>query len=517
MRKIALLLALPTAWLACFSNDNGTPDGGSPEFDASGSSDASFDTSPLADVGTTFADSATDSAPPPDVGVDAPPAVLTVVVGGAAGYEPNVAIVWGDASGAVLGMSMTDAHGSATTTMPTVAMATAVLGTVAYPSPYTVMGAQLGQTIVVADVLGFQHGFAATTASITSVATTPTLDDGGPVSIQVRAGADCSTQVDGAPPLSLPVYSDCVGLAPMGTSFGAAVSVVEEAVDSFDNPVGYAYSSGDSIGAVDAGVLDIALPGTWMTTFGVQTIQVADTDAGATPSLSYSEVANGALFPLTLYGVTTLDAAVSVADTAYTHPGFAQQVQAEAYYSGGGEGIGGTALATIAPAPTGNGTVTIDPTPLASAPSFATTNVDFTAPSRPVVSWTLGGGTSLSGSTALVAIVSWYGAIDGGQDQYGTWTVVSPGGTATSLTPPALPPSLAMYAPSAGAGENALTLLAVNGMTAFPTYSSFLLAASALQVDTNICQVRSPALPALGAFGAFGTMMVTIYSDGLAC
>jgi hypothetical protein len=513
MRKIALLLALPTAWLACFSNDNGSPDGGSPEFDSGGSSDASLDSPQLLDVGTTFLDSASDAMAPIDVGVDAPPPVLTVIVGGAAGYEQNVAVVWSDATGSVVGMSMTDANGSATTGLATVAMATAVLGTVGSPSPYTVMGVRLGETIVVADVLGFRQSFEELTASITSVATTPTLDDGGPVNDEIHAGPGCLTGAGGSPPFNLPIYSNCVGLAPMGASFGAAVSVVEEADDSSGNPLGYAYSNGHAIGALDGGALDIALPGTWMTTFGAQTIVVGDTDAGGAPTLAYSEVASGALVPLTLHGITP-DAAVSVADTAYTHLGFAQQVQAEAYFRGGDETIGGTLLETIAPAPTGNGTVTIDPTPLASAPTFATSSVDFTTPSQPVISWTLGGGTSLSSSTAAVAIVSWYDQLDGGQNQNGTWTIVSPGTTATSLTPPALPPSLAMYAPGTGAGEGSLTLFAVNGQTAFPTYASFLLAASVLQADSNVCDVQSPALPALGAFG---TVMVTIYSDGEGC
>src|ERR1700677_542766 len=113
MRKTVLLVALPIAWIACFSGGSS----GGPTVDAS------FDGSPAFDgfAPETSADATEDTSPgaassldgPADVPSDGGPSPVVVTVVGALGLESGVPIVWGDSLGAWLTTSLTSAAGSA--------------------------------------------------------------------------------------------------------------------------------------------------------------------------------------------------------------------------------------------------------------------------------------------------------------------------------------------------------------------------------------------------------------------
>ena len=132
MRSRRVIVLFPLVWVACFSGSSGG--NGNAQFDAS--FDASFDgTSPEAEPGEAStpeasADVTAEDAPSVDASVeaDAGPQPITVVVAGALGYEPGVNVVFGDATGAVLGAPVpTDSNGQARTQQPGVAMATVLL------------------------------------------------------------------------------------------------------------------------------------------------------------------------------------------------------------------------------------------------------------------------------------------------------------------------------------------------------------------------------------------------------
>ena len=155
-------------------------------------------------------------------------------------------------------------------------------------------------------------------------------------------------------------------------------------------------------------------------------------------------------------------------------------------------------LPTHAP-PTTSGTLTLDATPVATAPAFQTSSVNLSTPQL-AVSWTLGSGT-LAALTAVIAVVTWYGNNEGGS-QNGVWTIVSPGTSGATVTAPAFPPSLAGMAPPAGASSSFTTLYAIAGQGTLATYPSLLQTASLYQTQSSLCGPYSPAVAPLPAFGS---------------
>jgi hypothetical protein len=546
MRYRPLALALPLAWVACFSSNNAAPPGQDASDDAQSdvttpdappTEEASPEASPTPDQTAppveASVDSPAETSPPldapleatldatvdaPEASIDAPPSVLTVVVGGPSGYEAGIPIVWHDVNGAVLGTATTDSTGSATTTAPTVTMVTALLGTPTQSYPYTVMGVQPGSTVLVADEATFLATYLDVPTSVTSVPTSPTFTESGETvepQFEVYAGG-CEAGGFGPPPMDLDVYQSCLGLAPVGTSFGAGFPLLVEAEDPSGLPLGFAFSKNNDLAALgDAAELDLAIGGSWSTDLSQQTVTLPIGYEGA--PVSYSEVSNGSLLSLSLNDKSVVtDAGTVPKELVYTHVGFADQVQIEQV--GGTNlamGFAGYAYGVVAPAPTADGTVALDPTSVTNAPSFRSSSVDWTNPAQPAVSWVVGAGSTLDPSsvTALITLVSWSATLDGGQ-QSGTWTIVSPGLSADLLTAPALPSALGAYGPQPDAGSVNTTTIAITGLTAFPTYASFLPSASLFQQSANLCSINAPFFPPLARLG---TLYASIFTDEGGC
>ena len=226
MRFRRRVLLVPLAWAACFSPSSGgsTPspnfDSGLTEFDGT-TADATEDVEPT----EAAADVRVEAAPTPgmdatlDVGIEAGPMPIKVVVGGASGYENGVSIVYGDVTGAVVATDVTGSQsvaGASSTILGTVSMVTALLGTPEAPAPYTVMGLSPGDTVYVADSTSIST-YDQATLSLAGVPTNPALT--GVAQYDVQSGA-CSTVTEAMLPvdLSLRTYAaPCVGFVATST------------------------------------------------------------------------------------------------------------------------------------------------------------------------------------------------------------------------------------------------------------------------------------------------------------
>jgi len=521
MRSRALLAFLvpfcPLTFLACFSPSSGG--GGTADFDAG--FDAEFDSTSdaepaeaAADVGV---DVAAEAGPIVDAAVkaeaEAGPQPITVLVSGALGYEQGVNVVFHDATGAPVATAMTDAHGTASSVLPGVTMATVLLGTSNAPAPYTVMGLSPGDIVPVVDVASTSN-LPSQVAEVTVIPSAASLT--GVMQYYATSGA-CGTYF-GGPPTFLPLHSmsglPCVGLAATVNSVVPVLPLVVEAVDDSNNMVAFVSSTNTSPAMPDdAGYTEAAFSGAWSTMTTDQLLDITNLpDGGLPPQVAYSEIADGILTPLPSRTLP-VDAGAAALHVQ-THTGFAGAVQAEALWFSQVPlgGVMGTSLVTSAPPPSQSGTLTIDASGLASAPSFQTGMMAAGPTSaQPVVQWTLASG-DLGGATGLVMSFGWSSPLDGGGYQTGNWTVVSKGTTGTSITVPALPASLAGYAPLPGASPVLNEMFAVYGQTSMTSYASMIPLGSLFQVQP--CSISWPMVPALTGLG---TALVVAFAPETQC
>ena len=510
MRRHFLVLALPLAWVACFSNSSGG--GGGPSFDAS-TDGAEFDSST---VDSEPAEAGQDSPAPvdavADVALDVPADVpvltpVTVTVLGALGLESGVTVVYEDSTGAVTGTGTTNALGSASKVVPAGSMVTVLLGTAAAPNLYTAMGVQPGNNVVVVDWAS-ATALANLYANVTAIPTSPALPA---VSSYAVIMGGCNQGWVGTVPGSfwLTASPPCIGIGQFGASFGAAFPLLVEADDMLGNLLGFAFSKNNGLSMLDdAGMADVALTGTWSSSTTTQALAVTTADGGTMPAtLVYSEIADGLLNPLSQY----LDADAGGNQVVHTHagtPAFADFVQLEASTIN----IAARAIAWRGPPPTADGTATIDVSAFATAPTITNASVAITTPGQPTVSWTLSQG-SLASVTGLVATTNWSASLPEGGTQFGTWTIVAPGTAQTSVTAPALPSASSGFAPASGASTNMTDFYAVDGNTAtpsaIPTYGDLLLISTTLYPQ-SAC-FFAPYLPALPHNG---TAALTVWAPG---
>ena len=466
MRSAALLLLLPVAWVACFSNSSGGG-GGNPSFDASNDGLEFDSTTPDGEMPESAAEAAADApvdalveaSPLMDAMADvpaesAPPQTLTVVVGGAAGYESGVNVVFGDSTGAVVASMTTNAAGLAVTALPTATMATVLFGTAAAPQLYTVMGLKLGDIVPVVDMSSLS-AFGNPIVNVTAVPASPVFD-GGIATYSMRSGG-CQAAT-ATLPLSMGLAGGtppCIGLGKVGGLPAAVFPALVEADDPTGSILGFAFSKINGISMPDdAGLSDVALGGMWSTSTTAQTVSVTNPDGGSFPQLNYSEIADGV--------VTPLSPAYMMTNVYDTHVGYADAVQSEVSYITSGYSMK-TAVLTGAP-PTTSGTVDVDATSLATEPALSNGQVDGTVAARPTVTWT----GNLSTVTGAIAMFAFNGFSADSGSQSGTWTIVSPGTAATSLQAPALPAALGGYAPISG-NFYLYEIYAVDGQTALPS------------------------------------------------
>jgi hypothetical protein len=459
-----------------------------PEFDASM---ADVKTPEAAPAEAAAVEASTDA--PIDASADASPSPVVVVVGGAQGYEAGVSVVFDDPTGAMLSTATTDATGRAARVVPAGSSVTVAAGSPTAPALFTFLSVQPGDTIVVADTSGVPTSWVTT---IPTVPSTPTFD-AGVTDYNAYSGVNHLGLAQLPLVLNITSYGN-VGLAQNGTSFGAAYPVLVEALDSTSNVLGFAYSKNNSPFALgDAGSPQVDLGGgAWSTNVLNETVAVMNgPDGGVAPQLTYSEVVDGVLTPI----------------QTVAHGGFADEVQVEAMFRAS-LGVGGTVVVSSAPPPTTSGTVALDTSSVASEPSFTSVTSSFPSGGSVSVGWTLSAG-DLSASTGIVALTTWNATTDGGQ-QAGTWYVVSPGTSATSLQTPALPVPLAAYAPPSTSTVGITTIYAVDGQTEFPTYGSILPEASLFTSQSSPCIPSTPVAP---VFPRAGGAILSFYTSNNGC
>ena len=516
MRKSRLLLVLPFAPLvgaACFSPGSGgngpntSFDSGIAEFD--GTADAEpMDGSPVeaaADVGLEAAPIVDAST---DVLVEAGPQPITVVVVGNSGPESGISVVWGDATGAVVGNAVQTTNGTATTLLPNVTMATVLIGTPGNPSLYTAMGLQPGNTVYFADT----SSSSTPTVNVTALPPSPPFDAG--VFDQSLTIGGCNQYFPNGLPYTLPLNGfghPCIGLQAMGSSFVPALPSLVQAYDANFDVLGFAYVSQPllSLMSDDVGLLDYSITGSWSTATTQQLVDVTQpADASFPTNVTYSEIFDGLLTP-TLQRSPPADAGANASTVATTHVGIAQAVQLEGLVFTGGMGDENIAVVSQSAPPSASGTVTLDTSPATTVPGI--TNLTVTGTTQPVFGWTIASG-DLHQATGIVASMSWYVMLDGGSFGSGSWTLVSPGTTASSLTAPQLPASLAAYAPAAGANTQPDQIAVLYGQTAMPSYASFLPIASFIQQGP--CNLSAPVMPPMTGPG---TAMLLVIQSGDGC
>jgi hypothetical protein len=530
MRRRLVFLGLfsPVAWTACFSSNAAEPPDSSPDapsFDSSAmdapeaAAEAAID-APAEGSPVVPPDAMPESSTAVDAPVEAGPLPVVVTVAGALGPEQGISVVWGDATGAVVATTTTDATGS-TSMLASGGMVTALLGTPSSPSLYTITGVEPGDSLVIVDWTSLALLPGGANISFSSTVNFTSLPSSVPAtatSVQFLLGNDCSSGYE--TPLTFPeslslsaggyngLEPTCIGVGPLGASYGAAYPALVEADDVNNDFLAFAFAKNNSLATVDdAGALDLAIGGAWSTATTAQTLSVTNVQVGDSPWVYYSEAANGVL--VTLSEQNVLDGGLPADQTLYaTHPGFADFVQAEI---GNGAPGGFAMMATRAPAPTAGGTTTMDLAELGTIPMVSGTTVDTTNAARPDIAWT-GSSAPLSSATALIATASWSGSDSDGGSQSGSWTVFAAAGAQSDVQVPALPASLAAWAPLAGSYFFP-GVAVVQGGTVLPGYAQARAASSALYpiVQTSCLGYYGPAIPALPADG---TLLVSFNGGG---
>ncbi len=502
------LLILPVTWIACFSSSS-SGSGGGANFDAS--DDTTFPDAPGPEAGPDVVDAANEMTPPPqDASVDVPvvndaseaaPGAVAITVFGASGPEQGVTIVYGDATGAVVGTpATTNAAGMVDEALPAGAtMITALLGNANNPSPYTVMGVQAGDTILVPDLYSlvpYGQGQA-------QVADLPASPPANATNFNAIAGL-CTNGLSGPPiPINLGDGIGCIGLGSFGGSYRAAIPILVDAQDANGNVIGFTFQKNNALSGWDASLLNLSLAaGTWSTSLTTQTLVVDAPDGGSAPNVVASESANAILHKLN-YQYVNDDAGGQLMQVT-THVGYADTLQLEASYTPNYQWFLATATA-VAP-PTADGTITIDATPLGVLPQINTNSVDQTNSARPVLTWTTVQGSLATSTTGLIATFMWGGADDAGATITGNWTIVAPS-SATSLQAPALPASAGAYAPLPDASIQSV-LQGLTG-TAVPSYGQLRTVGAAVAAPIQFGCTFTPIIPSVPA----GTLSITLFSS----
>ncbi len=406
------------------------------------------------------------------------------------GPEVGIVVVFETAAGVVSGMGTTDGTGTVTQTVTAGSQATVVLGTATSANLVTVTAIEPGDMLRVFD--SSNGTFNASIDDVTNSAGAPV----GAASFLVQAG-QCETMSFSATPLGVPqpltLYPGCYGQA--------GVPLFLSAFDGNDMPLAYAWRTA-SLSSLDAGALDLTAGGTWSTATSTQSVSATNVAAGTVGGeLIFSELSGGVplnrftdLPPATDAGVPTLPFTV--------HTGYPDAIQTEIDVLGS-VSLSELVVVTRESAPTGYATTTIDLSTL--LPSFTATNVDATSPSQPTVTWTTA--SPLTGAVGVLAQFSWSTDVDSSYS-VGTWTIVGPS-TASSVSAPALPASLAAYAPTAISTFNSTPSLVAVGGSAVPSYAALRALQGSFSVPTILS--GGPFAPPLPANG---TLVLSVTAPG---
>jgi hypothetical protein len=440
-----------------------------------------------------------------EAGVDAPveagPQPVTVVVTNALGPEPNVTVLFADATGTpLLTPQTTSATGTVVETMvPAGSQATVVMGTQALPYLFTVQGVEPGDTIAVYD----PTADAALSSEQVSVDSWPDGGPSGALTYGVGIGS-CGNGAD-APPV-------VVGLS-AGCEAAGEFPVLITAYDANNDALGYTWKKGNVL-PTDGGIAQVNVTNPWSTASDTQTIN-------ATGAPGYFP-GNQSLVALTAFATgvpTTYDTYFGPLgpDGGMSYPftyaaGYADSIQAEANLSTFGNNSSISAIATRASAPAASGTTSLDMSQL--LPAIASSSLDTSSDAgvaQPVVTWALTAGDagSIGSANGVVVSISW---TDGSAN--GQWTLVAPP-TASQVQPPALPSAVSAYAPSSSSNWGSPPVVAIVQASFIPGYAGLRAQAGTAGFTSLVIQsyTGGPIVPPLQTDGTLQLTAITANGD----
>ncbi len=478
---------MPLVVAGCFSNTAVDDTATVPPGD-----DASEDAGPEPDA--TVVEAAAPEAATPETSVpDAAPTTVTVVVVNDHGPEQGATVVFQDATGNVVTTAITDASGKATQLVAAGSQVTAVLGTPQNIELVTIEGVMPGDVLTAHDAT--DTTFASGQVSIDAVPDAGTPP--GTTNYQINIGR-CSDNVS-ALPVQTSLSPDC--------ERNGTFPVLVQAMDDDDiGTLGYTYQTGNTF-PLDGGVAHVSLSGAWSTSLPSQSISVTNfPDPNLTGFLGYSEIANGVASGTPTYVNSDEEGGASA--TFPVHPGYATSVQNEANVSGlrGGAIAVSAIAARTAPSPDG-GAASFDLSTL--LPLLDAVTIDSSQPGQPTVSWVTEAG-SLAAANGTVVELAWSGTNDGG-DVQGTWTIIAPP-TATSVHAPALPASLAAWAPSADAAFTFPANVIVVQGSFLPDYAQLRALFSTLPPTSSLLYENFNVGGVVPPLPVDGTLRLTAYT-----
>ena len=498
------VLGLANAPLACFSSTSETPR----EYESGTPPQA--DSSPFGE--DTGAPTRDGGRPPTDAGadttvVDAGPEPLTLTVLLLGAPEPGVNVVFQDDTGAVVATATTGTDGMVTQFVTAGSQVTALLGSPQGPNLVTIQGVAPGDTLTVVDTTSNSP---ATGENVTVTLPVATWDASGTAE-EVYAGRCYNPP---SYPLYLSANCETAGQFPL----------LALAVDSTSQQeVAYTYQLGN-LAQPEGGLPDgdtslpIAITLPWETSTATATLTSTNPpglpdDGGTTStadgvSLAYYEVAEGIPFSVPLARGDTIDDGGTKSGEFAMHPGYPGFIQGQAFdlvNTPNGIVVEGAATRAAPQATSLAMSFDLSTLPLITATSIETTDGGTTL--QPNVTWTSTG--SLSAADGIYISAQWFSsaATEAGTVYVdGTWTILAPP-TATNVRAPALPASLAAWAPSATASFNSRPRVGAVQASFVTDYAGFRAQFGGLSILSGY-EIVLPTLPVNGT-----VHLVGIYQD----
>ena len=371
-------------------------------------------------------DAAIDGATLPlDAGPDAAPAdTLAVVVTKDGAPDPGVTVLFQSSAGAILATVVSGADGKATHQVTAGDQLTVALGAVNNRRLVTYVGVKPGDVIAVAEQ----------TTRLLSV-TMATNNPGGGISI-AAGNFDCSNNpISTASAIGIDLLPECITgpvFPVMGTlnfnlqsyfSFKKDITPAASGTTAVSGMTPWAVGTPYTVNVTNAPDLT-----------GVQATlgQIANNQSfGTAPDTNLALVAGA--------GTASFTVASGYAD------GYQGDVQFVSFFATYQQ------VRSFSKRFGAGATQTLDLT-AGVLPDLLTVLADVTAPSRPVITWTAG--ATLTGTDSGVATMTFTQPIAAGGSEEIAWTFLVPPGTLT-VTAPALPASLADFAPSAASTVHA--------------------------------------------------------------
>jgi hypothetical protein len=409
----------------------------------------------------------------PDAATEAeagPPAVTVLVTSVLGAPLSNVAVVFHDATGAVLETKKTDTTGVASRVVDAGALVTVAVGNSSTRELVTYLGVKPGDSLTVVD----RASFVPISVTISGPSSPPT----GTLGYSFFAGLDACSGANDGPRAVLPLDVNCIA--------GAKFPVLAFARDGTGNDLGFAFKKDVMYTAT---AIDVSGLPAWSTTPSFFRLSVKNTAGHTGPiGTAFGQIANGIAY-------TQTDTFNVDGNRFDVYPGYADAFQWEANVRG-----------TLPTAQIVNAVVQRGPTTLTNVtvdlamllPDFTGGAIDTSDVSRPSITWTTSAtlaGMAVGGG----AMLTWTATDADGGTSIGAWAFVLPP-AATTVKAPAMPPELAAWIPSAAVVVDPPLVLFI-ASDAIASYDAFRAGAATSLSQLNPAYEYADAEPTLPVDG----------------